>query len=142
VIALRVAGCGLEDMGQIDTFEDLECYKVAREFRKLLVEWCKVLPKSEDYRLKDQVIRAARSITANIAEGFGRHHPQENLQFCRVSRGSLMETLEHLNTALDESYLDVKAYQDFRNHWEQVRLLLNGYINYLQKLSPKDRRFI
>lgn len=98
----------------IDTFEDLECYKAGRVLRKAISRWTQSLPKYEEFRIKDQIIRSSRSITANIAEGFGRHNPQENLQFCRVSRGSLMETLEHLNTALDEDYLTEDAYNIMR----------------------------
>jgi four helix bundle protein len=128
-------------MSNIDTFEDLDCYKAGREFRISVSQWTRTLPKEEQFRLKDQVIRASRSITANIAEGFGRHHPQENLQFCRQARGSLMETLEHLNTALDEDFLDEQEYERMRTQWSQVRALLNGYISYLQKLTPKDKRF-
>jgi len=128
-------------MSKIDTFEDLECYKVGREFRKSISRWTRTLPKEEHFRLKDQIIRSSRSITANIAEGFGRHHPQENLQFCRQSRGSLMETLDHLNTALDEDLLGDGDYEKLRDQWNQVRALLSGYISYLQKLAPKDKRF-
>jgi four helix bundle protein len=128
-------------MSHIDTFEDLECYKAGREFRNSISRWTRTLPKVEEYRLKDQIIRSSRSVTANIAEGFGRHHPQENLQFCRQSRGSLMETLEHLNTAFDEDLLGEEEYQTFRQQWNEVRALLGGYISYLQKLAPKDKRF-
>jgi four helix bundle protein len=128
-------------MSKIESFEDLECYKVAREYRKRLAKWAKTLPKEEIYRMKDQVIRSARSITANIAEGFGRHHPQENLQFCRLSRGSLTETLDHLNAALDEELIDEKGYSEFREQWQESLRVLNGYIRYLQTLTPKDRRF-
>lgn len=128
-------------MSKIDTFEDLDCYKAGRELRRTVSQWARSLPKEEQFRLKDQIIRSSRSITANIAEGFGRHHPQENLQYCRQSRGSLMETLEHLNTALDEDLLSGEEYERIREKWNQVRALLSGYISYLQKLAPKDRRF-
>jgi four helix bundle protein len=128
-------------MANIDTFEDLDCYKAGRLFRKTISKWARTLPKEELFRLKDQIIRSSRSITANIAEGFGRHHPQENLQFCRQSRGSLMETLDHLNTAVDEELLSEDEYQSMREQWNDVRALLSGYISYLQKLAPKDRRF-
>lgn len=84
------------------TFEDLACYQKARKFRKLISNFGKTLPKQEEYRLKDQIIRSSRSVTANIAEGFGRHHHQENAQFCRQARGSLTESLDHLNVALDK----------------------------------------
>lgn len=128
-------------MSNIDTFEDLDCYKAGRELRKIISRWARTLPKDEQFRLKDQIIRSSCSITANIAEGFGRHHPQENLQFCRQSRGSLMETLDHLNTALDDDLLGPVEYERLRGQWNQVRALLGGYISYLQKLAPKDKRF-
>lgn len=129
-------------MPRIDTFEDLECYKAAREFRIVVTDWAKQLPSEEKYRLVDQTIRAVRSITANIAEGFGRQHPQENLQFCRQARGSLMEVLEHLNTALDEKLIGAERYGSFREQWGTVRAILSGYVKYLESLSTKDRRFI
>ena len=128
-------------MASIDSFEDLECYKAARRFRIDVISWAKSLPAEEKYRMADQVIRAARSVTANIAEGFGRHHPQENLQFCRQARGSLVETLEHLNTAHDENLITQELYDSFRTRWNTAKSLLAGYIRYLETLTTKDRRF-
>lgn len=125
-------------MVSLETFEELDCYKKARAFRIRIAQVAKALPSEEKYRLADQMIRAVRSITANIAEGFGRHHPQENLQFCRQSRGSLMETLEHLNTALDEAMLEEPAYNELRSDWVEVK---GGYIAYLESKTPRDRRF-
>jgi len=66
------------------TFEELECYKLGCELRKAVSAFCKTLPREEEYRLKDQIIRSSRSVTANISEGYGRHHHQENAQFCRI----------------------------------------------------------
>lgn len=119
----------------IHSFEDLDCYKMARSFRKRISNFCKTLPKAEEYRLKDQIIRSTRSVTANIAEGYGRHHHQENLQFSRQARGSLTESLDHLNVARDEGHLSTKDYQAFREEWESVLKLLNGYINYLDRAA-------
>ena len=122
-------------MGELKTFEDLACYQSAREFRKRISRFCKTLPKEEKYILKDQMLRASRSITANIAEGYGRHHHQENVQFCRQARGSLSEMLDHLNVAFDEEYLTDKEYKDLRGKLEEVWRILNGYIAYLQKCA-------
>ena len=52
-----------------------------------------------------------------------------------------METLEHLNTALDDEFLAEDGYQIMRDQLNQVRALLSGYISYLQRLMPKDKRF-
>ena len=67
------------------TFEDLEVYKAAREFRKKIYKIYKLikgLPPEEKYNLADQMRRASLSLTNNIAEGHGRYHFQENLQYC------------------------------------------------------------
>jgi len=117
------------------TFEELECYKLSRELRKAVSKFCKTLPREEEYRLKDQTIRSSRSVTANISEGYGRHHHQENTQFCRIARDSLTETLEHLNTALDEKYLIDEEYAALRQLLEETWKVLNGYISYLQKCA-------
>ena len=72
-------------------FKDLEICKKARELRNEVSTLTKSFPKEERYMLISQRVRASRSVTANIAEGYGRSHYQENIQFCRQSRGSLTE---------------------------------------------------
>ena len=124
-------------MGSIKTFEDLEAYKLARELRKNISAFGKTLPKEETYSLKDQILRSSRSVPANIAEGFGRHHHQENSQFCRHARGSLSETLDHLNCALDEGYLSKEQYNSLRSDLEHTWKVLNGYIAYLQRCAKE-----
>ena len=122
-------------MSTLLSFEELEAYKLARDFRKEVATLCQSLPKSETHRLIDQLVRASRSVPANIAEGFGRHHHRENLQFCRQARGSLVETLEHLNCALDEGYITQARYEEMRELNRRTWKVLNGYITYLQKCA-------
>ena len=126
-------------MATIKSFEELDCYKVCRELRNQVAEFCEGLPSKEEFRLKSQLLRAARSVTANIAEGFGRHHHQENLQFCRLARGSLTECLDHLNVALDEGFLPKDSYVNFRSQHEIAAKLLNGYIPYLSRVAAASR---
>jgi four helix bundle protein len=83
-------------MDSLKSFEDLNCWKEAVLLRKELKPVINNFPKHEEYKLKDQMIRCLRSITNNIAEGYGRFNYQENIQFCRISRGSLYETIDHL----------------------------------------------
>lgn len=127
----------------MDSFEELDCYRAGRELRKVISKMVRTLPSEEKYLLKNQIIRSSRSVTANIAEGFGRHHHQENLQFCRQSRGSLTETLDHLNVALDEGYIKAVEYRQLREQLETVQRILNGYLNYIRKCAkngvpPRD----
>jgi four helix bundle protein len=82
--------------------DDLELYKIAREFRKRAYLLAKQLPRDEKYALAIQMRRAAVSVTNNIAEGHGRWHYQENIQLCRISRGSVYELIDDFNTCEDE----------------------------------------
>ena len=116
-----------------NNFESLEVWKECRLFRKQISSTVKTFPIEEKYRLSDQLIRASRSVTANIAEGHGRYHFQENTQFCRQSRGSLTEILDHLICAFDENYINQIQLDEFRGQNEKCLKLLNGYIGYLQK---------
>ena len=118
----------------IQSFTDLEVYKMCRTLRKEVSVLVKNnFPVAEKYRLSDQIIRSSRSVTANISEGFGRFHHQENTQFCRIARGSLYETLEHIITAFDEGYLTKDELIQYKQQVDMCLKLLNGYINHLQK---------
>jgi four helix bundle protein len=115
------------------SFEDLEVYKAAREYRKKIYQLIKELPAEEKYNLAGQMRRAALSLTNNIAEGHGRYHYQENIQFCRISRGSLMELIDDLNVCIDEKYSSVDYLEDLKAGGYKVNKMLNGYIAYLKK---------
>ena len=88
--------------GSLKSFEDLDCWKAGTEVRRFIMILVKKFPAKEKFSLIDNMTRASRSVTQNIAEGFGRYHFQENIQFCRQSRGSLQELLDQLITSLDE----------------------------------------
>jgi four helix bundle protein len=115
------------------SFEELEVYKTAREFRKTIYKLAKELPADERYNLAGQMRRAALSLTNNLAEGHGRYHFQENMQFCRVSRGSLMELIDDLNACLDEKYFSKDHLEELKEEGYRINKLLNGYIAYLKK---------
>ena len=115
------------------SFEDLEVYKAAREFRKKIYQLIKKLPPEEKYNLGDQMRRASLSLTNNVAEGHGRYHFQENIQFCRISRGSLMELIDDLNTCIDEKYFPLDYLEELKEEGYRVNKMLNGYIAYLEK---------
>ena len=88
----------------MQTLDTLEVYISARSFRKEVVKTVNIFPKEEKFLLTAQLKDSAISITENIAEGYGRFHYQEAIQFCRIARGSLMETYDPLSNALDGEY--------------------------------------
>lgn len=124
-------------MSEFRTFEDLECWAAGRELRTWASKHAKSFPKEEKFVLCSQLNRAARSVTANIAEGYGRFHYQENIQFCRQARGSAYEVLEHLLTAFDEEYIDQKTLIEGRGLVEKAVKVVNGYIRYIEKQKTK-----
>lgn len=120
-------------MASFNSFEELACWKEAHFFRNYVKE--KIIPffpKSEIYGLTSQIRRSSRSVGNNIAEGFGRYHFQENIQFCRIARGSLFETLDHVIIALDEKYITDEIFLSFRESHDKTLKILNGYLKYLQ----------
>lgn len=122
------------------SFTDLEVYKECRQLRINISNLIKNnFPIEEKYKLSDQVIRSSRSVTACIAEGYGRYCFKENIQFCRMTRGSLTETLEQLITAYDEKYISEQDLLMLKTKIDSCGKLLNGCINYLKNSKkPKD----
>ena len=112
----------------IRDFKDLEVWKAARDLRHEFYKLVKALPDVEKYGLASQIRRAATSVTANIAEGFGRYGYQENAQSCRQARGSLYELRDHLTTCVDEGYLSSMDGKRLDASAQSVARLLNGYL--------------
>ena len=120
-------------MSTSNHFYELPVYQTCRAFRtKISSIVRKTFPKSEEFLLKAQTLDSSRSITANIAEGFGRFHHQENIQFSRQSRASLAETLEHMVTAFDENYITKTVLAEVNKDYKECLRQLNGYIKYLK----------
>jgi four helix bundle protein len=119
-------------MNNYKSFESVKAWQLGRTFKNNIYKISEIFPKQESYNLIQQIRRAAVSITANIAEGYGRYSFQENIQFCRMSRGSLLEVLDHLYTALDQKYVNQEEFDDLYQEGRQVEWAINGYINFLQ----------
>src|SRR6266478_10140296 len=123
------------------TFEDLEVYQLAREFRKTMYRVAKRLPDVEKFVLASQMRRAALSLTNNIAEGHGRYHYLDQIKFTLQSRGSLEELVDDLNICEDQQYLVGKQIIALKEQGWRVRQLIDGYIRYLrQHTTPATPR--
>ena len=94
----------------LKSFEDLKCWQACREKLNFITELIKGYPKDEQYSIVDNMKRAARSTTQNIAEGCGRFHYKKNLQFCRISRGLSFELTDKLITSIDEGFITKEDY--------------------------------
>src|SRR6266705_5536194 len=121
------------------TFEDLEVYKIAREFRKAMYAVNRRLPDFEKYELGSQIRRASASLTNNMAEGHGRFHYPDQIRFFLHSRGSLEELVDDLNICLDEKYLASDEVAKLKEKARGVLILINGYLRYLRSRSSSVR---
>lgn len=119
-------------------FTKLEVWKRAHKLSLDIYNLVKKFPIDERYRMTDQIIRSSRSVPANIAEGHGRYYYQENIAFCRKSRGSLDETRNHLLEIKELNLLDDKMCDGFIQECLEIRMLLNGYIRYLKTKKPSE----
>src|SRR5436305_7361806 len=124
---------------KFQTFEDLDVYKAAREFRKAMYAVTRRLPDFEKYDLASQIRRAAVSLTNNIAEGHGRYHYPDQIRFFLHSRGSLEELVDDLNICLDENYLSNGDVAKLKEQALDVLNLINGYLRYLRDRSSSVR---
>jgi four helix bundle protein len=92
-----------------------------------------LLPAEEKWNLNQQLRRSSLSISANIAEGYGRFYFQENVRFCYLARGSLEETLSHLVFAFEADLISETIFKEFESEGEEIDKMINGYIAYLKK---------
>lgn len=117
--------------------EDLEVYKLSETFSNevwfLVHEW--------DYLAKDtigkQIVRSADSISANIAEGYGRYHYKENRNFCFFSRGSILETKSWLKKANVRNLISNDQFTDLISKLEVIHIKLNAYLKFIGKSGDK-----
>jgi four helix bundle protein len=117
-------------MGLID-FTEMEVWKLAKEIVADIYKISNKLPPAEDYALTSQTRRAALSIAANIAEGFGRGHKKDKVRFYLISRGSTCEVRSHLFMGNVVGYFSEEEVERINIKCKKVVLELNKIIKTL-----------
>jgi four helix bundle protein len=114
--------------------QKLEVWRRAKDFAlRIYREVIPLLPAEEKWGLAQQLRRSSESISANLAEGYGRRYYQDNIRFYYNARGSLEETLSHLVFVYEVGYLPANLYQSFEQEGEELTRMINGYIAYLSR---------
>jgi four helix bundle protein len=118
-----------------DNVQGLETLEIWKKAMALAVyqQVIPALPADEKWVLNQQTRRSAQSVPANIAEGHGRFYYQENIHFCYIARGSLIETYSHLALAYDLSYIPSEMFNHLKDQIEELVRMINGYISYLKR---------
>lgn len=94
------------------------------------------LPKSEDYALKSQIRRSAESVSANIAEAFGRFHQKDKVNFYHYAKGSALETKSHLIYGNRVDYFNTATTKELIDKIEETIFHLNKIIKTLNNPQP------
>ncbi|HRI22068.1 MAG TPA: four helix bundle protein [Panacibacter sp.] len=118
--------------------EDLEIYQVAIQVGEtiwsIVIKWDSLAKRT----VGEQLVRAADSIAANIAEGYGRYFYKDRKQFCYYSRGSLLETKTWITKALERKLISQSEYDDIMDKLKNLHFKLNTYIKKLKENSDNN----
>ena len=108
------------------SFEKLEVYQLARKFKIDIKLMSQLFPKEERFELTSQINRSSASISANLAEGSGRSSNFDQAHFTNMSFSTGLETIDHLNTALDLKYINEEKYTELRIKLDAILNKLNA----------------
>jgi four helix bundle protein len=123
-------------MYHIYSFEKLDVYILARKFKIEIKLMSRSFPNEERFELTSQINRSSASISANIAEGSGRSSNFDQAHFTNISYTSALETIDHLNTALDMNYINMEKYTELRINLDSILNKLNALYKF--QINNKD----
>jgi len=118
-------------MAKIERFEDIKSWQAARELTSGIYSLTRANAFTRDASLRDQLRRAAVSIMANIAEGFGRRSNKEFSNFLNMAHGSAAEVQSHLYVALDQRYIDRGDFDKFYTKADDISKMIQAFMKYL-----------
>lgn len=118
-------------------YKELEVWQKAVTLATDLYKLTRPFPDTEKFGLTTQVRRAATSVPANIAEGWGRGSTKEYIQFLLVARGSLLELETHLIIAKRLEYVNEQQSEKFQKQVESISMMLNRLISVLRARGAK-----
>jgi four helix bundle protein len=122
---------------RIDSYQQLEVWRKSVALVTEIYKITRCFPREELYGLTSQVRRAAVSIPANIAEGWGRNMTRDYVQFLRVARGSLLELETHLVIARNLTFIDTGTMEKSAQQTQEINRMLNGLIRSLESSTRR-----
>ena len=117
------------------SFSEMPIWQEAMEVAEQVFAVTDRLPRKEDYGFTSQIRRAALSISANIAEAFGRNHTLDKVNFYYIARGSVTETQSHIEYGRRVGYLDPKTAKQLSDSLASIYNDLNKVIVTLGRSS-------
>jgi len=126
------------NQSSIRHFYDLEIWKEAHRLSIAVYKLSDEFPKKETYGISDQLRRSSTSVSANIAEGFGRYHYKDKIKFYYNARGSICEVQNFIFFAQDIGYLSRDLAREVFQDYEKLGKMLNIFIKSTQKKITSD----
>lgn len=120
---------------KVESFKDLIVWKKGIELVNDIYKVTKKIPKEELYGLTSQIRKAAISIPANIAEGWGRGTTKNYIQFLEISRGSLFELNTLIIISYNQQYINKETCGEIENKLNEIGRMLNALITKLDNKS-------
>jgi len=122
-------------MGEISSYKDLRVWQLGMEIACDCYGLTKDFPKEELYGMTSQIRRAATSIPANIAEGYGRDGRGEYIQFLRIAQGSLKELETHLILVERVGIAARDSTSSLQNRCDEAGRMLRALIRSIQNVK-------
>ena len=116
-------------------FEELVIWQKSRDFAKMIYSLTRTLAFAKDYGLKDQIQRAAVSVSSNIAEGFERNGNVEFTNFLFIAKGSCGEVRSQLYIAYDLNYITQVQFEKAVSQSVELSKLICSFIKSLKSSS-------
>jgi four helix bundle protein len=117
---------------KLTRFEDMQVWQDSQDFAVIVYATTKSFPGDELYALTSQMRRAASSISANIAEGFGRKSQKDTAHFYKIAYGSLLETKNFVYLSRRLNYISVESEIQLIESSEQLQKQINAILKYFK----------
>ena len=128
-------------MATFKKFEEIECWKRARQLTRRVYEVTNTPAFAKDFGLKDQIRRASVSVMSNIAEGYDRSGTAEFVHFLATAKGSAAEVKCQLYVAKDQGYIQEDAFIELSALASETGSMLAGLMRYLRASGYKGNKF-
>ncbi|MDX1476413.1 MAG: four helix bundle protein [Saprospiraceae bacterium] len=123
---------------KINQFEQLDCWKAAREMMQMVFTTVSSQQLRNEFELKGRFIRAGLSVMNNIAEGFGRFHRKDFIRFLNVSLASANELRSMTYVLLDQQFITAAQQSNLVESIVKTQNLTGGLIRYLKSSDKAE----
>jgi four helix bundle protein len=127
----------MDEAARFASYRDLLIWQKSMEVAEACHRLTGCLPREEQFGLSMQIRRAAGSIPANLAEGWGRHRDAEMIRYCEIANGSRTELETHLLLAQRLSLVPPEGVEPILQQCDEIGRMITGFIASIRRRSPK-----